>query len=209
MGSNGVESSLPMSLLTFLLGKPDSPSFEDGINASPPWFSSDQPFCVSAKSPATDRYTFAELKDYVKQLASGLRNAGMQPGDRLMLISPNTIYVPVVMLATIAACGIFVSRDADLTIWEYASWIQHSQPKLILAHEGCETIALEAARQTAEKYTQLYSFGRIGKPRAGIIDGLADWNVLFDEVGGPNFQWQTSMTGSEMDSTVIIQYTSG
>ena len=212
MSVNGQIQLPAIDLITYLLGKPESTSFDNGQTDSPSWFSPDIPFCISASTPKSKSYTFGQLKQSVRELASGLRKAGLQDGDRLMLFAPDSLYVPLVMLATWAAGGIFVSRDIVSTAKQQAHFIQHAQPKIVFAGKGYEETVMEAARHAGHGNKRPYSFGALARPGEvveHVSSSFNDWNTLFDRISGPNFQWRRPLNPAEMSTTVLIEYTSG
>ena len=212
MSSEDQPKPLALSLLTLLLGKPESTSFDNGLYPNPPWFSLDLPFCLSVSASESKSYTFSQLKQYVKQLAYGLRKADVRDGNRLIVFTPDTLNIPLTMLATWAAGGIFVSRGIDSTAKQQAYFIRHAQPKVVLAYRGYEETVSQAVRESGESGISVYSFSNL-RPASGEIikpiNGIDDWNVLFDRTHGLNFQWQNFLCPEEMNATVLIEYTSG
>ena len=212
MSVNGHPTVSTFHLLTYLLGEPDSISIDNRETVSPHWFSPDLLFCVSASAPKIKSYTFGQLKRYVKELASGLRRAGLQDGDRLMLFAPDSLYVPLVMLATLAAEGIFVTRGIDSTAKQQAHFIEHAEPKIVLAHEGYEETAMEAARMAGQGRIRPYTFGALAHSEEifkTLANGFDNWNMLFDRINGPKFHWHRHLNPAEMNKTILIEYTSG
>ena len=212
MSTENESEPLALSLLTLLLGKSESTSFDNGLYPNPPWFSSDLPFCLSISASENKSYTFSQLKQYVKHFASGLRKAGIQDGNRLMVFAPDTLNIPLMMLATWAAGGIFVSRGVDSTAEQQAQFIRHAQPKIVLAYRGYEQTVSQAVQGSEENGISIYSFSNLRPGASNIIEsknGIEDWNVLLDETDGPNFQWPNSLSPEEMKATILIEYTSG
>ena len=208
MESN-IEASSPTNLLTSLLGQPASLSFCDG---EPVWFSSSLLFLVSAKCPAARCLTFQQLKYLVKSLASGLRKKGFQPGDRLLLVSPENIYMPVFLLATIAAGGIFVGRRPDDSAAQQAIIIKHCEPAFIVAYLGFEGIAAQGAR-LADVNAQIFSyddesFDPNPSPNYGCGRSVSCSKIL-DNAGASNFRWRSFETEADMETTALIIFTTG
>lgn len=52
------------------------------------------PALISAKDPEKYFLSISDYRLYAKRLASGLRRAGLQPGDRVLLFSGNTMFYP-------------------------------------------------------------------------------------------------------------------
>jgi long-chain acyl-CoA synthetase len=54
------------------------------------------------------RYRYAETRQLSQRFASSLRRAGLQPGDTLIIVMPNTAEWPIVLLGAMEA-GLLVS----------------------------------------------------------------------------------------------------
>ena len=73
-----------------------------------------QPLWYSASNPAC-RLTKAEALLWIKRLAIGLKALGIKRGDRVMLLSPNHIFVPIVYLGIIGSGAIFTGASSAST----------------------------------------------------------------------------------------------
>lgn len=196
----------PINLLTFLFGPPESASFEDGTNKES--FDPDSLFGSALSDVPTKPYTFRQLKDHVKCLASGLVKAGLQPGDRLMLIAPESIYTPVVMYATIAAGGVFTARTPGFTADQHAYFFDHSKPRVLLASSEDMNIALAAARQAGLSDIRAFVYDGL-LPAEATPTELPNWDTLYDEQGGRSYEWERLSSKKDLEKTVLIDYTSG
>ena len=204
-------SMLP-NLLTFLLGEPNSLSLQFSGTEDPPWFSTDLKCLVSAKSEGTTFHTFQNLKRLVKSFASGLRQAGFANGDRLLAITPENIDLPIVMLGTIAAGGVFLCQRPSLTIEEQAAAMKHYEPSFVLAYEGSENATFRASR-LADIEIRLYLYGdnfSQGLPASHLMGRtfLPDWTVLLDRTGSDTFQWMTFRAPNDSETSALITFTS-
>ena len=205
----------PTNLLTFLLGQPETISFNDGYNEDPTWFSPSLLFLVSAESSTSHCLTFGRLKHLVKAIASGLRKRGLQPGDRLLLTSPDNVYMPVMMLATIAAGGIFVGRRPDYTAEQQATAIKHCEPTLVLAYKGFQEVAAKAI-QLADVTAHLISYDHLSfefppGPTHNLGDPVYPVSLdrFVDHEGAQSFQWATFQADADPEATVLIVFTTG
>jgi len=54
------------------------------------------------------RYRYAEMRQLCQQFAASLRRVGLQPGDTLNIVMPNTAEWPIVLLGAMEA-GLLVS----------------------------------------------------------------------------------------------------
>ena len=48
---------------------------------------------------------------FIRRFAAGLRKAGLQPGDRVLLFSGNSLFCPIVLLGIVMAGGIFTGAN--------------------------------------------------------------------------------------------------
>ena len=83
-----------------------------------------------------DRWSYARLRQSVLGTASGLLDAGLRPGDRLLMRLGNTPAFPVTYLAAIAAGIIPVPTSAMLTAREITALAQVVRPAAIVADRG-------------------------------------------------------------------------
>ena len=54
-------------------------------------------------------YSLADAEIYVKRIARGLQTLGLQPDEKVMLCSPNHLFVPVLLWGVIAARCVFTA----------------------------------------------------------------------------------------------------
>ena len=54
------------------------------------------------------RYKYAEMRQLCQRFAASLRRAGLQPGDTLVIVMPNTAEWPIVFLGAMEA-GLLIS----------------------------------------------------------------------------------------------------
>src|SRR5579885_1818834 len=91
------------------------------------------------------RFTYAEFRRRVHRLASALRSAGIQPGDRVAYLSPNTPELLDAHFAVPLAGAVLVAINVRLNANEIAYILDHSEAKLLVVdaeQSGCvESIA--------------------------------------------------------------------
>jgi acyl-CoA synthetase (AMP-forming)/AMP-acid ligase II len=107
-----------------------------------------EPFIYSAEDPESQRLSLVDFKYWVKCFASGLQSAGLEKGDRVMLVSPNYVHCMVIVLGTIAAGGIICTSQPDFKAREYTEQFRRDTPTwLFLAVE--EPLVTEATEAWA------------------------------------------------------------
>jgi len=148
------------------------------------------------------RYTYAELGAAVDLLARGLIAAGLQPGDRLGIWSPNCAEWTLVQYATAKLGVILVNinpayRSSEL---EYA-----------LRQSGCRLLVAAPTFKTAD-YRAIVAEVRDRLPELERVVFLDDdgWRQLADSGSGVD-EDELRRRGSGLESTdpINIQYTSG
>lgn len=83
-----------------------------------------------------ERYSYARIKSAVLGTATGLLNAGMAPGDILLMRLGNTVDFPITYLGAIAAGIVPVPTSSQLTERETASMIATLSPRAIVRADG-------------------------------------------------------------------------
>ena len=79
-----------------------------------------------------ERWQYARLKRAVLGTGSGLLQAGLRPGDRVLLRLGNTVEFPIAFLGAIAAGLVPIPTSAQLTAREVAGIIATVRPRAIL-----------------------------------------------------------------------------
>ena len=148
------------------------------------------------------RYSYRELGAAVDLLARALIAAGLEPGDRLGVWSPNCAEWVLVQYATAKAGVIMVNinpayRTSEL---EYA-----------LRQSGCKTLIAAPAFKSSD-YVSMISEVRPGLPELELVVILdsEDWGRLLagaEAVDQP--QLESIGRGLAADDPINIQYTSG
>ena len=201
-------SSLTPNLLTFLLGEPDRHAFENILGEEPAWFSPGLTCIVSAKSRGMESLTFAMLKHLTKAFASGLRKSGFAPGDRLLAITPETTDLPVILLGTIAAGGIFLCQRPGLSLEALAATFRSYEPSFVVVSKGHERLAKLASR-IADIEARLYVHEDKFSNELQSLNGLPHWGRLLDRGGADAFRWTTFKTSEDAHFSALITFTSG
>ncbi|KAK1392970.1 4-coumarate--CoA ligase-like 5 [Heracleum sosnowskyi] len=74
--------------------------------------------------------TFSQLWMAVESVSTALSNLGIRKGDVILLLSPNSIYFPIVCLSVMSLGAIITTTNPLNTISEIAKQIADSKPKL-------------------------------------------------------------------------------
>ena len=122
------------SIQTWLFGSSSGPLHQGDSKA---WIDADNP---------EDRFlTFSAARLLAKRIAIGLIDAGLNPSDRVLVVSENSVVFPTLMLGVWMAGGIFTGANPCLNTRELTFQLRDSQAKFVFASEACWKVAHEAA----------------------------------------------------------------
>ena len=76
--------------------------------------SRERPQYFDAFNP-TRNYSLAEGELFAKQIGLGLIKLGLEPNDKVLLYSPNSLFFPVLLWGTIAAQCVFTASSPSAT----------------------------------------------------------------------------------------------
>jgi fatty-acyl-CoA synthase len=136
-------------------------------------------------------HTYADLLERCERVAGGLRDRGVEPGDRVAVLLPNLPALLELHFAVPGSGAVLVPLNTRLSAPEYAYILDHSGPRCL--------ITSPALRATAE----------------AAIAGTPDPPELL--VVGPGSEYEALATGADRtalgvedeDSLFSINYTSG
>jgi 4-coumarate--CoA ligase len=171
---------------------------------------------TDAKRPEAHYLTAYTYREWAKRLAAGLRAAGLEQGDRVMLISTNSIFYPVVVMGTLMAGAIYNSANPAYTAREISHQLKDADPKFVLAAEGCFGRAIEAAQNVGFDSRRIFLFGAVpmdhekGLSETTLRANPQHWgHLLAGPDVGKNFVWEERSTKEFSERTAILIYSSG
>jgi fatty-acyl-CoA synthase len=148
------------------------------------------------------RYSYAELNEAVDVLARGLLAAGIEPGDRIGMWSPNNAEWVLVQYATAKVGAILVNINPAYRTSELEYSLNHSSCRLLIAAPSFKTSDYQA--MVAEVAPQLGSLERT------IFLGSPDWEALLSAGQAIPMDRLVERLGQlDFDDPINIQYTSG
>lgn len=80
-------------------------------------------------------YTYSELNDRVNQLSHGLRDLGVQKGDRVAYLAPNTLEMLEGFYGVFQTGAIMVPLNTRLTPEDYLFILNHSETKVLVCDQ--------------------------------------------------------------------------
>jgi acyl-CoA synthetase (AMP-forming)/AMP-acid ligase II len=153
---------------------------------------------VHADAPALvhgpRRLTYRELGERVARLASALRGVGLEDGDRVAVLAPNTPAMVEAHFAVPAAGGILVCINIRQSPGEVAALLEHSEPRVILVDAEYEEL-LSAFDASAAEVVRIDDTGAPDDPYERLVaSGSPDHRL-----DGP----------ADEEDAIAINYTSG
>jgi long-chain acyl-CoA synthetase len=89
--------------------------------------------------------TYAQFRDAAAGVAAGLRERGVEPGDRVGLVLPNVVSFPVVFYGALMAGAAVVPMNPLLKAREVEYYLRDSGARLVVALDAFADAATEAA----------------------------------------------------------------
>ncbi len=142
-----------------------------------------------------ERHTWADLARCVRSLARGLRDAGVQIGDRVAVLAPNCPEFVHAVFATADAGGIFVPHNPRLTEDELSYARRHCDPRVLIVHPSLRELADAVASAAAA--TERFDLGP-ERPGSRSYAALAATAAPADD--------EVTVSG---DQPVLLMFTSG
>ncbi|KAF3009831.1 hypothetical protein E8E13_010345 [Curvularia kusanoi] len=175
------------------------------------------PALISAKEPEKYFLSMEDYRLYAKRFASGLRRSGLNPGDRVLLFSGNTLFFPAVVMGAIMAEGVFTGANPTYIARELAYQLKDSGAKFLLCAEASLDTGIAAAKEAGLTADRVFVFD----DGTAIFDGrkvekdtplghIRHWTELLDtEQNGHTYAWPDLKTKEELDKVVALNYSSG
>lgn len=172
---------------------------------------------VDADRPDTHFLTFEEYRLLGKRIGLGLQQAGLKPGDRVLLFSGNNVYFPSVFLGVIMAGGVFTGANPSFVARELAYQLRDSGASFLIAAKDSLEVAVQAAEEAGLPKDRAYIFDAEQDPRGnkpgpgakGRQRGLKHWTELIqaDIVTAAGWDWLEP--SDPKGTTCALNYSSG
>ncbi|WP_280510268.1 AMP-binding protein [Nocardia farcinica] len=133
--------------------------------------------------------TYRELHDRCRSLAGALVDRGVQPGDRVAVLSHNTLEMLEAHYGVPYAGGVLVPLNARLSATEIAFILDHSGARVLIATDPLTSLALEAVALTPGPMT--------------VIAGAEEYEAIVAS-GAP-----VDISSHDELAPIAINYTSG
>ncbi|MFP5019627.1 AMP-binding protein [Pseudonocardia phyllosphaerae] len=148
------------------------------------------------------RWTYAELREAVDDLACGLLGAGVVPGDRLGIWSPNTAEWTLTQYATAKIGVVLVNINPSYRTHEL---------EFVLRQAGISTLVSAAAFKTSDYVSMIDDVrGNCPDLQRVLITGSPEWDAVAAGGDAPDRERLAGIQASlSADDPINIQYTSG
>ncbi|KJZ71806.1 hypothetical protein HIM_08826 [Hirsutella minnesotensis 3608] len=93
----------------------------------------DKPILVDASRPNECLLSIKDYRQLSQRFAAGLVAAGFEKGQRLLMVSRNSIYCPVAFMGTVMAGGIYCTADPAYDEFDLSRVAAHLEPSIVLA----------------------------------------------------------------------------
>lgn len=148
-----------------------------------------------------------------QRLAAGLKKAGLQPGDRVLLFSGNTLFFPVVFMGIIMAGGVFTGANPGYVARELAYQLKDSGARFLIASHASLETSLEAAEAIKFPKDCIFAFDNgydTFDGKGHDVNGIRNWTALLaTPAEGQKFAWEESTTPEALHKTICLNYSSG
>jgi fatty-acyl-CoA synthase len=139
------------------------------------------------------RLTYRDLGERAGRLASALRGAGLEPGDRVASLCPNIPAQLEAHFGVPAAAGVLVAVNYRLTAADVAEILDHSGARFLLVDRELEHLVADAG--STLEVIRVDDTGAPGDPYEDLLAG-----------GSPE---PLDYSPADEEETIAIDYTSG
>ncbi len=193
----------PVSLPTFMFGSPTAP-----LGSGLAYADADRPDLLSM--------TWTAFRLWCQRLAAGLLAAGLEPGDRVVIFSPNNVLYPVLFTGVIMAGGIFSPANAHFVARELTYQLRISGASFLLAGPANLAAALDAADAAGMDRRRVFLFDHAPLEKAAGAgheagsEGVKHWShLLASEEAGARFFWEELTADMSKTRSAALIFSSG
>ena len=168
----------------------------------------DKPFVWGKVDGSYRPWSWTTVRDHVHKLARALREKGMKPGDRVLLVSENRPEWPIVDLAVLRAGGITVPAYTTNTTDDHLHLLTDSGATFVVVSNDKLAKALLPAISQAGSVKLLLTIDTLENGRPGGIETIGWGDALALGENSPDVDEDPATTIGENDLACLI-YTSG
>jgi acetoacetyl-CoA synthetase len=171
-------------------------------------------FVFKGETSRSARMTYADLYGHVGRLAQSLRDAGLEPGDRVCAYMPNLIQTATAMLATTSIGAVWASCGAELGPQAVLDRFGQIDPKILITADGYyyRNRTFKILDNAAMVAKQIPSIGNVvvvsyvsEKPDLAVVPNA----IGYDEFLSPKKTAFTHFEQLPFDHPVYVMFSSG
>ncbi|MDX2303980.1 MAG: long-chain fatty acid--CoA ligase [Microscillaceae bacterium] len=151
--------------------------------------------------------SFAQVNGAANQVANGLRNLGIQPGDKVALSCFNLPYFPIIYYGVLKAGATLVPLSVLLKTEEIAYHLIDSEAKAYFCFLGTEDLPMAQMGHAAFQEVPSCEHFFVITPKLDMPSTIAGTQTLASLMAGQLPTFDTVMTAADDDAVII--YTSG
>jgi len=151
--------------------------------------------------------SFAQVNAAANQVANGLRDIGIEAGDKVAVSCPNLLHFPILYFGIIKAGAIVVPLNVLLKTDEIAYHLQDSDAKAYFCYCGTPELPLGVMGHAAFTRVEACRHFFMIMPKAAMPSPIDGVGTLGQFMEGRDINFETWQTGAE--DTCVIIYTSG
>ncbi|KIW78545.1 hypothetical protein Z517_08383 [Fonsecaea pedrosoi CBS 271.37] len=158
-----------------------------------------QPQYFDAEKPERN-YSLQQAEIWVRRIAKGLQDLGLQADDKVFLCSANSLYFPVLLWAVMASGCVF----------KIAYQLNDCDAELVLANAASMAKVQEAVRKVGRPGLRVYEFTEPDIPESAG-SGVTPWTDFWaSESRISGWDWPKLDTKEKaMAKTAVVNYSSG
>lgn len=168
----------------------------------------DKPFLWAKRGKAYEPISYAAVADTVRRLARGLIALGIQPGDRVVLVSENRPEWAIADLAIMAAGAITVPAYTTNTVDDHLYILDHAGAAAAIVSTGRLARRVIPAARSAEVCGTVITMEPPSDPHAAGSD-LHGWDAVLALGDGVDQDVEATARAIGRDETACFIYTSG
>lgn len=183
---------------------------------------SNEPIYVQTDKPKTHTLSMQDYRGLVQRLGKGLKEAGVNEGEKVFVFAGNNMYYPVIFMGVVASGAVFSGSNPVLTAREVSYQITNLDAKYIIAGTEQVELAIKVADDLKFPRSKIFLFSDDLLPLDGRVAwrgwpitlrkfknlGIRHWHELLAR-GAENWQWKVLSTKEEVNRTAAINYSSG
>lgn len=179
---------------------------------------------IDPEKPDSNFLTLLGYRSLSKRIAMGLQKAGLQIGDRVLLVSPNSLFVPPAFLGVLMAGGIVSGASPSFVVRELAYQLKDSGATFMFAAKECLDTALQAATEAGLPHDRIYVLSDAEIPISQVVladtpapgfngrlgrRGACHWTELVQGTRDAAPLWRWVEPDDAMGTTCCLNYSSG